>query len=192
MNDLNSVVVIGRLTRDPELRETRGGDLLAMRIALSRDKKVGDEWVEGSHYFDVVLWGRRATALERYLRKGSRVGIEGHLEWREWVTDSGDKRQQVSIVADNLELLDSRDDGGRRRDDRRNERDRDERPRERARTLDDDLEARAERAEQRHARQGERGGSDVPNDEDELDDIPFKWRPYVERVHTHNPFADAS
>ena len=172
MNDLNSVVVIGRLTRDPELRETRGGDLLSMRIALSRDRKSGDEWIETSHYFDVALWGRRATALERWLEKGSRIGVQGHLEWREWTTDAGDKRQQVSIVAENVELLDARDNGGRRRDDRRNERDRDERPRERARTLDDDLEARAARYE----RDVERvpGRSDVPNDlDDSDDDIPF-------------------
>ena len=61
-----------------------------------------------TNYFDVVVWGAQADAANRFLSKGNAVAVDGRLEWREWTAESGEKRQAVEIVAENLEFLDRR------------------------------------------------------------------------------------
>jgi single-strand DNA-binding protein len=114
--DLNRVTLIGRLTRDPELRHTGGGDPICnMRIAVSsRARDESGEWGDKPNFFDVTVFGRQAQASVDYLAKGKRVGIDGRLSWREWQAQDGSKRQSVEIIANDVFFLTPRgeDEGG--------------------------------------------------------------------------------
>ncbi len=106
--NLNRVVLIGRLTRDPELRALpSGSSVCSLRIACNASRRDGDGYTERPNYFDVSVYGPAAENVSTYTRRGSRVGIDGRLEWREWETDDEQKRQAVSIVADTVQFLDS-------------------------------------------------------------------------------------
>jgi single-strand DNA-binding protein len=105
---INRVVLIGRLTRDPEQRELpSGGSVCALRIACngSRRDAQGD-YHERPNYFDVSVFGAGGESVHRYMRKGSRVAVDGRLEWREWEAADEQRRQAVSIVADSVQFLD--------------------------------------------------------------------------------------
>jgi single-strand DNA-binding protein len=112
--DLNRVTLVGRLTRDPELRHTAGGDpVCSIRLAVSsRARDEGGNWGDRSNYFDVTVFGRQAETASTYLAKGRRIGVDGRLSWREWQTQDGSKRQSVEVVANDLFFLDSRGEGG--------------------------------------------------------------------------------
>lgn len=108
--NINRVVLIGNLTRDPELRTTPSGtSVCSLRIAVNTRRKDGEDWVEKPNYFDVTVWGKQGEACAQYLAKGRPCGIDGRLEWREWEADDGTKRQAVEIVADAVQFLGSRD-----------------------------------------------------------------------------------
>jgi single-strand DNA-binding protein len=105
MADLNHVVLIGRLTRDAELKYTANGQAVCkFSIAVNRRKKTGEQWVDEANFFDIVLWGRQGESLNQYLMKGKMVGIEGELRQDRWEQD-GQNRSKVEIVANNLQLL---------------------------------------------------------------------------------------
>jgi single-strand DNA-binding protein len=105
MADLNHVVLIGRLTRDAELKYTSGGQAVCkFSIAINRRRKNGDQWEDEANFFDIVLWGRQGESLNQYLLKGKMVGIEGELRQDRWQQD-GQNRSRVEIVANNLQLL---------------------------------------------------------------------------------------
>jgi single-strand DNA-binding protein len=110
---INRVVLVGRLTRDPELRSLPSGrSVCSLRIACNGSRRDDDgQAVERPNYFDVSTFGGSAESVSRYTRKGSRVGIDGRLEWREWETDEHERRQAVSVVADIVQFLDGS--GGR-------------------------------------------------------------------------------
>ena len=112
--DLNRVTLVGRLTRDPELRHTGGGDAIcSIRLAVSsRARDEGGNWGDRSNYFDVTVFGRQAETASTYLAKGRRIGVDGRLSWREWQTQDGSKRQSVEVIANDLFFLDSRNEGG--------------------------------------------------------------------------------
>ena len=112
--DLNRVTLVGRLTRDPELRHTQGGDpICSIRLAVSsRARDEGGNWGDRSNYFDVTVFGRQAETASTYLAKGRRIGVDGRLSWREWQTQDGSKRQSVEVIASDLFFLDSRGEGG--------------------------------------------------------------------------------
>lgn len=112
---INRVVLVGRLTRDPELRSLPSGvGVCGLRIACSSSRKdAGGDYHERPNYFDVSVYGGSAESVSRYMRKGSRVAVDGRLEWREWETSDQQKRQAVSIVAETVQFLDSP--GGQRR-----------------------------------------------------------------------------
>ncbi|MDX6437869.1 MAG: single-strand DNA-binding protein [Gaiellaceae bacterium] len=112
--NINSVVLVGNLTRDPELRHTPSGTAVTtLRIAVNDRVKRGEEWTDAAYYFDVTVWGRTAENCAQYLAKGRPVGVQGKLTWREWDAQDGSKRQSVEVVADNIQFLGSRgDDGG--------------------------------------------------------------------------------
>jgi single-strand DNA-binding protein len=115
MANINRVVLVGNLTKDPELRTTGGGtSICKMRIAVNtRRKDETGQWVDKPNYFDVTVWGNQAESCAQYLSKGRPVGIDGRLEWREWeATDGSGKRQAVEIVAESVQFLGSRDGGG--------------------------------------------------------------------------------
>lgn len=108
MTDVNSVNIIGRLTRD--LGENDFGYIgtgtakANVSIAVNRSKKQGDEWVDEVYYFDITIWGKTAENLKPYLTKGKQIGVSGHLKQDRWEKD-GQKHSHVSIVADNVQLL---------------------------------------------------------------------------------------
>jgi single-strand DNA-binding protein len=108
MHDLNRVTLVGRLTRDCELRALPSGTSVCnLRIACNsrhRDTVSGD-YVERASFFDVSVYGASGETVGNHMGRGSRVGIDGRLAWREWETD-GQKRQAVSIVADTVQFLD--------------------------------------------------------------------------------------
>jgi single-strand DNA-binding protein len=106
---INRVVLVGRLTRDAELRSLPSGrSVSTLRIACNSSHKDADgNRSDRPNYFDVSVYGSSAESVARYTRKGSRVGVDGRLEWREWETAEQDRRQAVSIVADVVQFLDS-------------------------------------------------------------------------------------
>jgi single-strand DNA-binding protein len=106
---VNRVVLVGRLTRDPELRSLPSGrSVCGLRIACNSSRKDADgEYHERPNYFDVSVFGAAGESVEQYTRKGSRVAVDGRLEWREWETAEQQKRQAVSIVADVVQFLDT-------------------------------------------------------------------------------------
>ena len=105
MADINHVVLVGRLTRDAELKYTAGGQAVCkFSVAVNRRRKNGEQWEDEVNYFDVVLWGRQGESLKQYLVKGKAVGVEGELRQDRWQQD-GQNRSKVEIVANNIQLL---------------------------------------------------------------------------------------
>jgi single-strand DNA-binding protein len=113
-SNVNVVVITGNLTRDPELRHTGGGTAVCeLRVAVNSRRKEGQEWVDKPNYFDVTVWGAQGENCANYLSKGRPVAVEGRLDWREWeAKDGSGKRQAVSIVANSVQFLGSRDGSG--------------------------------------------------------------------------------
>ena len=112
MADINRVVLVGRLTRDAELKYTAGGQAVCkFSVAVNRRRKNGDQWEDEANYFDVVLWGRQGESLNQYLVKGKAVGIDGELRQDRWQQD-GQNRSRVEIVANNIQLLGGNPGGG--------------------------------------------------------------------------------
>jgi single-strand DNA-binding protein len=105
MIDINHVVLLGRLTRDAELKILSNGQAVCkFSIAVNRRKKNGDQWEDEASFFDIVLWGRSGETLNQYLVKGKQVAIDGELRQDRWTQD-GQNRSKVEIVANNLQLL---------------------------------------------------------------------------------------
>jgi len=104
---INRCVLIGNLTRDPELRVMPSGKTVChMRLACNRVRR--DEeggWQERPGFFDVSVFGPQAENVSKFCRKGRAIGVDGRLEWREWETPDKQKRQAVSIVAHTIEFL---------------------------------------------------------------------------------------
>ena len=114
MATINSVVLVGNLTKDPELRHTPAGmPVCSLRLAVNTRRKdaATGQWGEKPNYFDITVWGQQGENCAQYLAKGRRVGVQGRLEWREWEAQDGSKRQAVEVVADSVQFLDSRGDG---------------------------------------------------------------------------------
>ena len=107
MYDTNRVVLVGRLTRDPELRSLPSGKPVCnLRIASNSLRREGDgEYSERPNFFDVDAFGASGEAVAAHMRRGSRVCVDGRLSWREWETEDEQKRQAVSIVADHVQFL---------------------------------------------------------------------------------------
>jgi single-strand DNA-binding protein len=106
--DLNRVFMVGRLTKDPELRQTTNGTSVAnFTIALNRRyKSATGEWKDEATYVGVVAWQKLAELCKQYLAKGRAVLIEGKLQNRNWETEDGQKRSTIEIRADRIEFLD--------------------------------------------------------------------------------------
>jgi single-strand DNA-binding protein len=105
MADLNHVVLIGRLTRDAELKYTANGQAVCkFSIAVNRRRKNGDQWEDEANFFDIVVWGRQGESLAQYLVKGKMVGVDGELRQDRWQQD-GQNRSKVEIIANYLQLL---------------------------------------------------------------------------------------
>ncbi len=108
-SDINSTTIVGRLTKDSELKYTNSGMAVAkLSIANNYSKKNGDQWETEVNYFDVSIWGRQAEALNQYLQKGTQIAVMGELRQERWEQD-GQKRSRVSINAKSIQLLGSKD-----------------------------------------------------------------------------------
>src|SRR4051794_15304080 len=112
--NINRVVLTGNLTHDPELRHTNSGTAVcSLRIAVNtRRKDATGNWIDKPNYFDVTVWGQQGENCAQYLAKGRPVAIDGRLEWREFQDKQGNNRQAVDIIADSVQFLGSREDGG--------------------------------------------------------------------------------
>ncbi len=112
---LNKVQLIGNLTRDPELRSTPSGQSVAnFDIATNRvwkDPQTGERR-EAAEFHKIVMWRRLAEIAGQYLRKGSKIFLEGRLQTRSWQDQSGNKRYMTEIVAENMQMLDRKPQGG--------------------------------------------------------------------------------
>ena len=106
-SSINRVVLIGRLTRDPELRELPSGHSVCnLRIACNGTRRTAEgEYHDRPHFFDVGTFGSLAESVARYMHRGSLVAVDGRLEWREWETAEQTKRQAVSVVAETVQFL---------------------------------------------------------------------------------------
>jgi single-strand DNA-binding protein len=113
MANINRVVLVGNLTKDPELRHTPSGTAVCkLRLAVNtRQKDAQGNWGDKPNYFDVTVWGNQGESCAQYLSKGRPVGVDGRLDWREWGAQDGTKRQAVEVIADSVQFLGSRGDG---------------------------------------------------------------------------------
>lgn len=117
--DLNHVVLVGRITRDVGNDERSFGYIgngqarANVSIAVNRSRKdsASGNWVEEANFFDVTIWGKQAENLKPYLTKGKQIAVDGYLKQDRWEKD-GQKFSRVSIVANNVQLLGGRSDGG--------------------------------------------------------------------------------
>lgn len=110
---INRVTITGGLTREPELRATQSGtQILSLGVAVSERRKDPNtgEWKDYPNYVDCVVFGKRAEALSKILRKGSRVAIEGRLHWSQWEKD-GSKRSKLEVFVDNVDFIGRKNDG---------------------------------------------------------------------------------
>jgi single-strand DNA-binding protein len=119
-NDLNVVALVGRLTRESELRYSSGGMAICrFSIAVNRRKRTGDnKWEDEANFFDCTMFGKSAEGLNQYLEKGRQVSILGELRQSRWEQD-GQTRTRVEIAVNSLQLLASP--GGDRPESRRND-----------------------------------------------------------------------
>lgn len=116
MANLNKVILIGRLTRDVEVRAfSNGGKVAKFGYAVNNRVKRDNNWVDDPVYLNVEAFNRGESGLadrcERFLRKGSQCYIEGHLVLDQWTAQSGEKRSAIKVVMERLELLDGRPGG---------------------------------------------------------------------------------
>jgi single-strand DNA-binding protein len=112
--DINRVTIVGRLTRDPELRQLPSGtSVLQLGVAVNgRQKDDAGNWIDKPNFFDVKVFGNQADTLNTHLSKGRRIGVDGRLDWSSWEAQDGSKRSKVEIVAQSVQFLDSRGESG--------------------------------------------------------------------------------
>jgi single-strand DNA-binding protein len=109
MRSFNRVILVGNLTRDPELRYIPSGTAVSdIGLAVNERVKRGDQWVEEATFVDITLWGRTAEVANEYLSKGSPVLIEGRLKLDRWEKD-GQKHSKLKVIGEELRMLGTRD-----------------------------------------------------------------------------------
>ena len=109
---LNKIFIMGRLTRDPELRHTQSGTAVAsFSLAVDRDFKEQDG-SRATDFIDCVAWRSSAEFVDKYFSKGRMAVVEGRLQIRDWTDKDGNKRRSAEIVADSVYFGDSKRDGG--------------------------------------------------------------------------------
>ncbi|HEX9114271.1 MAG TPA: single-stranded DNA-binding protein [Nitrospirota bacterium] len=113
MTSFNKVILLGNLTRDPEVRYTPNGIAVAsFAIAVNRKYKQGDETKEEVSYIDIVVFGKQAESCGQYINKGDSVLIDGRLQQRRWETEDGQKRNKIEVVAQSVNFMPKRSSGG--------------------------------------------------------------------------------
>jgi len=114
MASFNRVILVGNLTRDPELRYLASGTAVTdVGLAVNdRRKDTNGQWIEETTFVDVTVWGRTAEVMSEYLTKGAPVLIEGRLKLDSWETQDGQKRSKLKVVAERMQMLSGRGQGG--------------------------------------------------------------------------------
>jgi single-strand DNA-binding protein len=108
--NFNKVVLLGNLTKDPELKYLpNGSPVTNFSIAVNDKYKKGEDWVEVASYFDIAVYGARAETCKDYLSKGRPVLVEGKLKQRRWEDKQGNKRSAVEVSASNVVFLGGKD-----------------------------------------------------------------------------------
>jgi len=106
MSSLNKVVLIGNLTRDPELRYIPSGSAICkFGLAVNRKYKAGDEWKDETTFVDITVWGKQGETASEYLSKGRQVCVEGRLTYSQWETDDGQKRSKLEVTGERVIFL---------------------------------------------------------------------------------------
>jgi single-strand DNA-binding protein len=106
MASYNKVILLGNLTRDPELRYTPGGTAVAtFGLAVNSRIKQGDDWKEEPCFVDIVTFGRQAENCSEYLSKGSAVLVDGRLKYSKWENQEGQTRTKLEVVANNVQFM---------------------------------------------------------------------------------------
>lgn len=112
MSNYNKVLLMGRLTRDPELRYTpQGVPVSEIGLAVNREYTVGTERRKETTFVDITLWRRQAEVVCQYLKKGAPLFVEGHLALDSWEAQDGQKRSKLRVVADNFQFIGARQEG---------------------------------------------------------------------------------
>lgn len=111
-SDINRVVLVGRLTSDPELKTTNGGtSWTSFSLAVNRSQKDGSGYKDVASFITCVAWGKYpGETIANHCKKGQRIGIEGRLQQRSWEDKNGGKRSIVEVVIDGFEFLDAKKD----------------------------------------------------------------------------------
>ena len=106
MASFNKVMLMGNLTRDPELRYTSGGTpLCKLGLAVNRRYRQNDEWKEEVCFVDITVWGKQAENCNEYLSKGGAIFVEGRLQQNRWESEDGKKHSRMEVVAENVKFL---------------------------------------------------------------------------------------
>ncbi len=109
---LNHIVLMGRLTRDPELRRTGSGvAVTSFSIAVDRDFGKNEAGEKETDFIDIVAWRQTAEFVQKYFTKGRMIVVSGRLQIRNWTDKDGNKRRSAEVVADNVYFGDSKRDG---------------------------------------------------------------------------------
>jgi single-strand DNA-binding protein len=112
---INRVTIVGNLTRDPELRGLpSGGSVCSLRVAVNERRKNGQtgQWDDVPNFFNVTVFGNSADATAKFLTKGRQVAVDGRLRWREFQDKDGNRREAIEIVAQDVQFIGGRDEGG--------------------------------------------------------------------------------
>ena len=105
MTDINKTVLVGRLTKDIEIKYTNSGAAIGnLSIAVNRSRKQDDQWVDEASFFYVKIYGKMAESLRPYLTKGKQIAVEGFLKQERWQKD-GQNFSRVIVGAENVQLL---------------------------------------------------------------------------------------
>lgn len=115
MASFNKVLLMGNLTRDPELRFTANGSAVtSFGLAINRRYKQGEDWKEEVCFVDITVWGKQAENCAEYLSKGRGAFVDGYLRLNSWETETGEKRNKLEVVANSVQFLGGR--GGSQRE----------------------------------------------------------------------------
>ena len=110
MGDLNVVTILGRLTRDVELKQTNGGTVARFSLANGYRKKQGSEYVEATNFIDCVAFGKTGEAIQKYVSKGQRLLVSGELRWSSWESD-GKKHSKLEVLVESFNFIERKESG---------------------------------------------------------------------------------
>ena len=110
MGDLNVVTILGRLTRDVELKQTNGGSVARFSLANGYRKKQGSEYVEATNFIDCVAFGKTGEAIQKYVSKGQRLLVSGELRWSSWESD-GKKHSKLEVLVESFNFIERKESG---------------------------------------------------------------------------------